>query len=158
MAHIHELIDFIVDIFIVHNNKVFLRLHDKYNIWLPVGGHIELNEDHNQAVIRECKEEAGLDVRFPEKYIPKEQISDYKAGYKELVPPQHLNIHTINETHRHIGLVYFVISDSEGIKPEGEDVSDTYRWVAMEELDNFKELSPRVRFYAKKALEALGSN
>ena len=57
MAHVHEKIDFTVDTFIVFNNKVLLRHHDKYDMWLPVGGHIELGEDPNEAAVREVKEE-----------------------------------------------------------------------------------------------------
>ena len=59
MPHIHEKIDFTAEVFIVHHNRVLLRLHDKYNIWLSVGGHIELNEDPMEAAIREVKEEVG---------------------------------------------------------------------------------------------------
>lgn len=53
MAHIHEKIDFTVEVFVVFQNKVLLRKHDKYKIWLSVGGHIELDEDPNQAALRE---------------------------------------------------------------------------------------------------------
>ena len=62
MSHIHDLINFTVEVFIVYQNKVLLRLHDKYNLWLSVGCHIELDEDPNQAAIREVKEEVGLDI------------------------------------------------------------------------------------------------
>lgn len=44
MAHIHEKIDFVADVFIVYKDKVFLRMHDKLHVWLSVGGHIELDE------------------------------------------------------------------------------------------------------------------
>ncbi len=62
MPHIHEKIDFTVEVFIVYDNKVLLRKHDKYKKWLSIGGHIELDEDPNQAAIREVKEEVGLDI------------------------------------------------------------------------------------------------
>ena len=55
MPHIHEKIDFAVEVFVVHKNKVLLRKHDKYKTWLGVGGHIELDEDPNQVAIREVK-------------------------------------------------------------------------------------------------------
>ncbi len=42
--------------------KVQLRKHDKYNIWLSVGGHIEPDEDPNQAAIREVKALEQLSV------------------------------------------------------------------------------------------------
>lgn len=52
MPHIHEKIDFTAEVFVVYKNKVLLRLHDKYKIWLSVGGHIELHEEPNQAAVR----------------------------------------------------------------------------------------------------------
>ena len=64
MAHIHEKIDFTADVFVVHKDKVLIRTHDKYDLWLAVGGHIELDEDPNQSAIREVKEEVGLDVEL----------------------------------------------------------------------------------------------
>ena len=45
MAHIHEKIDFTVAIFVVHEGKVLLIHHRNLNKWLPLGGHIELDED-----------------------------------------------------------------------------------------------------------------
>ena len=47
MPHIHEKIDFTVEIFIIYNNKILFRKHDKYGVWLSVGGHVELYEDPN---------------------------------------------------------------------------------------------------------------
>ncbi|MFM2374525.1 MAG: hypothetical protein RLZZ234_520, partial [Candidatus Parcubacteria bacterium] len=45
MPHIHEKIDYTADVFIVHENKVLLRMHEKYHTLLAVGGHVELDED-----------------------------------------------------------------------------------------------------------------
>ena len=64
MSHIHEKIDFTVEVFVVHKNRVLLRLHDKYKFWLSVGGHIELDEDPNQTALREVMEEVGLKVEL----------------------------------------------------------------------------------------------
>ena len=64
MAHIHEKIDFTVAIFVVHDAKILLIHHRKLDKWLPLGGHIELEEDPEQAALRETKEESGLDVEL----------------------------------------------------------------------------------------------
>ena len=60
MPHIHEKIDFTVSLFIVEGERVLLVHHKKLNCWLPIGGHIELEEDPEQAAYREAKEECGL--------------------------------------------------------------------------------------------------
>ncbi len=62
MPHIHDKIDFTVEVFIVYKDTVLLRKHNKYRYWLSVSGHIELNEDPNHAALREVKEEVGLDI------------------------------------------------------------------------------------------------
>ena len=38
MSHIHEKIDFTVEVFIVHKSRVLLRMHDKYKKWMSVAG------------------------------------------------------------------------------------------------------------------------
>ncbi|RLS89050.1 MAG: NUDIX domain-containing protein, partial [Planctomycetota bacterium] len=62
MAHIHEKIDFTVAVFVVHEKKVLVIHHKKLDKWLPLGGHIELDEDPEQAALRETLEESGLAV------------------------------------------------------------------------------------------------
>ena len=60
MAHIHTepgQIDFVVNVYVVYKNKVLLRFHEKYFLWLSVGGHVELNETPEVAAVREVKEE-----------------------------------------------------------------------------------------------------
>lgn len=57
MPHIHDLIDFTVAAYIVNNGKVALVNHLQLKRWMPVGGHIELNEDPEEALFREIKEE-----------------------------------------------------------------------------------------------------
>ena len=53
MAHLHEKIDFTVSLFIVEKGKLLLIHHRKLDRWLPIGGHIELDEDPEQAEYRE---------------------------------------------------------------------------------------------------------
>src|ERR1043166_9688394 len=103
MAHIHEKIDFTAEVFIVYDNKVLLRHHDKYDIWLSIGGHIELDEDPNEAVVREAKEEVGLDVELWDGT----RRFDYDGDNKQLIPPVALNRHAINDRHEHVSMIYF---------------------------------------------------
>jgi 8-oxo-dGTP pyrophosphatase MutT (NUDIX family) len=92
MPHIHELIDYTAEIFIVYHHKVLIRLHDKYNLRTCPGGHIELDENPNEAAIREAKEETGLDVVLYNKH---QQYFGEHEGQKELIPPIFMNIHRI---------------------------------------------------------------
>lgn len=64
MVHLNYYIDNTVEVLIFYEDKVLLRFHDKYEIWLSVGGHIEVDEDINQAALREVLEEVGLEVEL----------------------------------------------------------------------------------------------
>ena len=64
MPHLHEKIDFTVAIFVVQNAQVLVILHRKLGKWLPLGGHIELDEDPEQAALREAREESGLEIEL----------------------------------------------------------------------------------------------
>ena len=151
MAHIHEKIDFTVEVFLVNKDKVLLRLHEKYKIWLSVGGHIELDEEPNQAAIREVKEEVGLDIQLIDELRPfKEESNDYK----ELIPPKFMNMNRINQTHQHVTLTYFAKASTDQIVPESP--TDIWKWVDLVELE-VMDVKPSIKFYARKALEELGT-
>ena len=45
-------------------NKVLLVDHKKAGLWLPAGGHVELNEHPKETVKREIKEELGINADF----------------------------------------------------------------------------------------------
>jgi 8-oxo-dGTP pyrophosphatase MutT (NUDIX family) len=149
MAHIHEKIDFTASVFIVHENKVLLHFHKKHGKWLQPGGHIELDEDPNQAALREAKEESGFDVEL----IGGERLSALSNDRSDIVPPKFLNRHNFNETHEHVDSVYFGRVIGGTLAPEeGVDM----RWFSAAELDTI-DLPPNVRVYALAALDALAT-
>jgi len=147
MAHIHELIDFVIDAFIIYKDKVLLVYHKEANKWLPIGGHIELDEDPEEALFREIKEECGLEVE-----ILGEKPKIQSKGTKFLYPPVFLDIHDVSNTHKHICLYYFGKAKSNHVvlnKKEHVEI----RWFSREDLDNPEfNLTPAVKFYAKEAL------
>lgn len=152
MGHIHEKIDFCVEVFIVYKDKVLLKKHKKFkDIWLSVGGHIELHEDPNQAALREVKEEVGLDVRL---VGVREQFDGTEGDYTDLVSPVALGKHRVNETHEHVVLVYFATSGSDAVVPEDEGAQ--WKWVTKEDLATM-DLRPNVRNYAEAALDRLAA-
>ena len=154
MPHIHDKIDFVTDVFVVHDNKVLLRRHDKYKIWLGVGGHVELDEDPNEAAVREAKEEVGLNISLAGH--ARQRSSDENG--KDLIPPAFINRHRINDTHEHISLIYFATTDNAEINQGETEVSDEIRWFTRDELEDPKfGVIEKIRVYARKALEELAS-
>ncbi len=102
------------------------------------------------------KEEVGLDVVLYDRNRPFVKKTE---NYEELIPPFFMNIHAINETHKHIGMVYFAESQSTQVVPENEsDSGDNWKWLTKEELENMPDLEGHIRFYALKALETVGSD
>jgi len=153
MPHIHEKIDITAEALIVYKDRVLLRMHDKYKIWLGIGGHIELDEDPNQAVIRETMEEVGLEIKL---IAGKKLFSETVKDYKELVPPRFINRHRINDKHEHVTLWFFATSDSDKVRqPTGAEIE--CRWFNLEDLENPRYgVRSSIIFYAKAALQELG--
>lgn len=155
MPDIHELIDFTVATYIVYQDKVLLRYHDKYDFWGVPSGHIELAEEPNEAAVREAWEESGLKVTLHNPN-PHEDIDN--NGFKALISPSYLNMHPIKGVHQHVEFVYFATSESNEVNPQEEsDRSDQYVWATLEKL-NEMDLKKDVRFYATDALKQLGKS
>ena len=151
MPHIHDKIDFTVEVFVVYDNKVLLRKHDKYGMWLSVGGHIELDEDSNQAALREVKEEVGLDVQL---YHDGSYPLTKRDGFQELRPPQFMNRHRINDLHEHVTLVHFARSNTDKLTLSETEKSDGCRWFTRDELDDPQyNINDDIKMYARSALE-----
>ena len=147
MPHIHELMDFTVEAFVVHEHRVLLIYHKQLQQWLPLGGHIELDEDPEQALFREIKEESGLEVE-----ILSQKPAQQFEGKKFLYPPVYLDIHPITPTHRHIGLVYFATAASDQVRLAADE-HEAIRWFSEAELhDRTFGIQPDVLFYAGEAL------
>lgn len=142
---------FTADAYVVHKNKVLLRMHDKVNIWLPLGGHIEEGEDPEQAVIREVKEESGLKIFLGDIKLP-------KFGKNKLLPVPDLvyrhHVSVIN--HEHVSFTYFVKAKTLKIKPGAEEKPVEIKWFSKSDLKNKKfKIIPSVKYLALKALEKL---
>jgi 8-oxo-dGTP pyrophosphatase MutT (NUDIX family) len=152
MAHIHEKIDFTVAIFIVHGGKILLIHHRQLNKWLPVGGHIELDEDPEQAALREAREESGLEVE-----LFGERPPTSGAGTRALIAPRFLDIHYINDTHEHIGMIYWARPKHGSVTLAAAEHHDI-RWCSSEQLDTLQPaMSDAVKWYCRQALVEMTS-
>jgi 8-oxo-dGTP pyrophosphatase MutT (NUDIX family) len=148
MAHIHEKIDFTVAIFVVQNSRVLLIHHRKLDKWLPLGGHIELEEDPEQAALREAREESGLEVE-----LIGERPPTTEAGTRALIAPRFLDIHRITETHEHIGMIYWA-RPRNGRLTLAELEHHALRWCSSAELDALQPaMSGAVKWYCRQAIE-----
>ena len=158
MAHIHEKIDFTVANFVVHDEKILLIHHRQLNKWLPLGGHVELDEDPEQAALREAKEESGLEVE-----LLGERPPTTGPDTRALIAPRFLDIHRITDTHEHIGMMYWARPKRVGGTPavatklataEHHDI----RWCSVVELDKLQPpMSDAVKWYCHAAIREISS-
>jgi 8-oxo-dGTP pyrophosphatase MutT (NUDIX family) len=147
MAHIHEKIDFTVAIFVVHDGKILVIHHRKLDRWLPLGGHIELDEDPEIAAVREAREESGLDVE-----LLGERPPTTGPGTRALIAPRFLDIHRITDTHEHIGMIYWARPKQGTVTLATEEHHDI-RWCSVADLDQLQPpMSDAVKWYCRKAL------
>lgn len=150
MAHIHEKIDFTVAIFIVHDAKILVIHHRKLGKWLPLGGHIELDEDPEIAALREAKEESGLDVE-----LLGERPPTTSPGTRALIAPRFLDIHRISDTHEHIGMIYWARPKAGKVTLATEEHHDI-RWCSLAELETLTPpMTDAVKWYCRKAIEEI---
>ena len=113
-----------------------------------MGGHIELDEEPETAALREAKEESGLDVE-----LLGERPPTTGPGTRALIAPRFLDIHRINATHEHIGMIYWA-RPKGGVLTLAETEHHDIRGCAREDLDKLDPpISDAVRWYCGKALE-----
>ena len=116
--------------FVVHGDATLLHWHHRVQAWLPPGGHIEANEDPVQAVLREVKEETGLDVQI----IPTQQTHEI-SNLDQVAAPRTILIEDVYDQkvgkHQHIDLIYFTqITGPRPNAPKG------WLWFTYDDLTN----------------------
>lgn len=116
-------------------NKILFIHHKKLNKWLFVGGHMEENENPEDAVLREVKEETNLDVELLGERYPRKE--DY-------ITPFALQRNIVKDNHIHMDIFYIAVDTGKSKLKEKEDEVLGSRWFSKEEIisedfDTFSE-------------------
>ena len=116
--------------FVISGNATLLHWHRRVQSWIPPGGHVELDEDPAQAVLREVKEETGFDVDI----VPT-QLVPVIPNLDQVIPPRTILVEDVYDEnvgkHQHIDMIYFcVLPGSRPLAPEG------WQWFTEEDLRN----------------------
>lgn len=119
--------------YVVAHGRTLLIWHEKLGMWLPPGGHCELNEDPVQAAEREALEETGIAVVV----VPRADLLICE-GPAVLPPPAVILVEDIvrddQPFHQHIDHVYF----TRPVAPVDLNAPipghRAWRWTAAEEL------------------------
>ena len=142
-------LDYVTTTYIVHQSKVLLVFHKKLQLWLPPGGHIEMEETPDACAIREAWEETGLSITLigaEEESSPQQDERIYP-----LKRPLAIQIEDIEENHRHVDLIYVGITDSFEFSLEKNEIK-TAHWFDSKDLDD-EIVTGNVRTYGKQAIK-----
>ena len=120
---------FTASAFVTHAARVLLLLHASKGLWLPPGGHVEINESPVTAVVREVLEETGLAVLITSPRAP--------AACPPAQPrPEALFEFEVEPGHIHMDMVFFASpapgADPGALRPNEEAAA--LRWWTASEL------------------------
>jgi ADP-ribose pyrophosphatase YjhB (NUDIX family) len=125
---------FTVTGFVVHGDRTVLHWHRKNQMWLPPGGHVDPDEDPVTAVLREVKEETGLDAEI---LPPAETFGGWDRP-PQIPPPVTILLEDIpafgdEPAHQHMDLIYFCRAlGGPALHPHEPDIH--IQWVAEDEI------------------------
>ncbi len=139
---------FTVAVFVVWEGKVLLHHHRKLGMWLPPGGHIEVDELPDEAALREVWEETGVRVELVGER--REDITDPVQLHR----PAGVQLENIGPNHQHIDLIYFAKAAGPA-EIRDEFVGDQVGWYGPEDWEGMR-VNAEVRGWCERALEALG--
>jgi ADP-ribose pyrophosphatase YjhB (NUDIX family) len=91
--------------FVVDGDKTLLLWHQRLQMWVPPGGHLEADEDPLAAVLREIREETGLEAEV----LSLGQLFPFSYP-GQIAPPYTILLEDSSEPgkpHKHMDLIYF---------------------------------------------------
>ena len=117
--------------FVVHQGKTLLHWHRKLQQWMPPGGHLLPDEDPVTGVLREVREETGIEAEL----LPLTPTFSF-AYPRQLPAPCTILLEDsaeAGEHHQHIDLIYFCRPMSgKTARPPSDD--ETLTWVSEDQL------------------------
>lgn len=133
---------------VLDDDRVLLIEHAKLGWWLPPGGHIDSNEDPVQAVLREVREEVGLECAvIGENHFAHEAVTVLSLPFTILVEDVPEN----GTVHHHIDFIYPLRPLTGTVTAQEAEVTG-WRWVPISELETLTtppELPDLIRAVAR---------
>lgn len=116
--------------------RILLHKHRKLGVYLPVGGHVELNETPWQAMAHEIEEESGYTLAELQILQPAVRLGlmDEVAVHPQ---PMLLNSHAFDSRsdHFHSDISYPFIAHAKPAKQPSDGESNDIRWLTYDELE-----------------------
>jgi 8-oxo-dGTP pyrophosphatase MutT (NUDIX family) len=123
--------------------QLLLVAHRKAGLWLPPGGHVEADEDPWAAVVRECREELGIEA------VPS-PISGERPLFLTVTRTRGQNPHT------DVSLWYLLNADAGSVTRYDRGEFDAIRWLTEEQVLQEPEelLDPHMHRFTRKLRQA----
>jgi ADP-ribose pyrophosphatase YjhB (NUDIX family) len=124
---------FTVSGFVCNEHATLLHWHQKLQLWLPPGGHIDPDEDMVQAVLREALEETGYvcEVVPHERPLPFGNIPQLPSPLKIIVAD--VGATQEQAAHQHIDMSYALRPIPAAAQFEAEH-DHGFTWITAEQL------------------------
>lgn len=149
MANTKLIKHFTASALIIKDDKVLLIHHKKLNVWLYPGGHVEETESPDETLLREVKEETGLDVEIISERD--ESLADPENDVSVLHTPYVILCELVGD-HYHNDIVYLCkIIDNGNNLLYSSDESHAIKFFAAKELDSIN-LFPNFRRLLQKVM------
>jgi 8-oxo-dGTP diphosphatase len=131
---------FTVSGFVCNAGATLLHWHQKLQLWLPPGGHIDANEDPVQAVLREALEETGYacEVIPHEPQLPFSNIPQLPSPLKIIVAD--VGASAKEPAHQHIDMSY-ALRPLPGVAQVDAEHDHGFIWVTAVQLRRNEPLS-----------------
>jgi len=151
LPHIFYALDWTVALYIVMHGQVLMCHHKKIGLWLPIGGHIEINETVLAALHRETDEETGLEVEILAEVPPQ-----LEPDITPMPRPRFVDVHPITPTHSHQCLIYVAKPKNPDQPPRLSDEHLELRWMNSEMLRDMADQGltrKSVAYYGQVAIQ-----
>jgi len=150
---------FVATVYVVNDGATILHEHDRLDMWLPPGGHVDRDELPHEAAAREVREETGLEVDLLT------TTGEVDTDTVRSIPrPQHLllediNVHDGAVGHQHIDFVFYGRASSRRLDPATDEApAAAWQWFDAGELaareDRFE---PDVMDIGRRAIDRVNA-
>jgi 8-oxo-dGTP pyrophosphatase MutT (NUDIX family) len=148
LKNVHRMIDekvqrfFCVTVYVMHEESFLMLLNRKLGCWVPPGGKVDRHETPDEAALRECLEETGINIEL------KGKKTDVDGG---LMIPYGIQLNVIDPEKRdHIDIIYLGEPLSkQSLKISDREASDI-GWFTIEEvlkLNTFSSVKQWCNFF-----------
>ena len=147
MPHIHTeygQVDHVITLYIVRTDmdepRVMLHRHRKLAMYLPVGGHVELDESPWQTAAHELREESGYvldDLTVLQPTVRIDKLTDVVVHPVPVV----MNTHTYGDdaAHYHSDTAYALVAHGEPTLEIDEGETQQLEWLSLAELSDLTD-------------------